>query len=166
MLVQGLRDGVHVPPLENAGWAAPDGPELVHAPKITKADMQMDWTTWKADEIPRKLAVFGSVWTTGVVVSGKVAGAKKRVLFTRARIVHEKCVAALWGVTQTVTFMNDAGLELEVSVTIHEGSSSICYFQDAAGDWIGVERVKVDGSVEKDAADALKPFLRGEKTTV
>ncbi|KAI1750799.1 formyl transferase [Xylaria castorea] len=43
MLLDGLRAGLHVPPLEDRGWK-PDAAEtasLVHAPKITKADRRL-----------------------------------------------------------------------------------------------------------------------------
>ncbi|KAI8624860.1 Formyltransferase [Xylariaceae sp. FL1651] len=50
MLVQGLRDGLHVPPLEDRGWK-PDAEEnatLVHAPKITKQDRQVSLSVLRA----------------------------------------------------------------------------------------------------------------------
>ncbi|KAI1340382.1 Formyltransferase [Xylariaceae sp. FL0016] len=43
MLVRGLRDGVHIPPLVHRGWAPVDvaSAEATHAPKLTKRDSQL-----------------------------------------------------------------------------------------------------------------------------
>ena len=45
MLVQGLRDGVHLLPHRDAGWMAKqlaDKP-LTHAPKLGKAEAEVRW---------------------------------------------------------------------------------------------------------------------------
>lgn len=160
MLVQGLRDRVHVPPLKNAGWVVvPDGTDLVHAPKITKADMQMDWETWTVDEMLRKLNVFGSVWTHGLVAAGKGEGTKKRVLFMRVKAASNDEVAELRAVERVATFVSDEGLEKDVAVKV-DLHTKTCFFENDSGMWMGVDRAKVDGSVERDAAGSLRPFLR------
>jgi len=50
MLVQALRAGLHLPPLEDRGWK-PDAAQratLLHAPKITKKDRQVTLATLRA----------------------------------------------------------------------------------------------------------------------
>ena len=63
LLVQGLRDGVHLPPLHDVGWA-PSGAakgtlKLQHAPKITPEDRHIIWDKWTAEEILRRQRVLG-----------------------------------------------------------------------------------------------------------
>nr|XP_036585111.1 formyl transferase [Colletotrichum truncatum]KAF6794879.1 formyl transferase [Colletotrichum truncatum] len=64
MLVDGLRRGLHVPPLEDVGWK-PQGEEednLCHAPKVTKHDRQVNWSKWSADDIVLRQRVLGPMW--------------------------------------------------------------------------------------------------------
>lgn len=158
MLVQGLRDGVHVPPLQDVGWMVPEGDGLVHAPKVTKADMQIDWHTARAEDVPRKLRVFGSLWTQGVVASGKNAGSKKRVLFTAAKQAEDEIVEASTS-NGAINFVSDTGVEKRVSVKV-DANSGVVYCRDDGGSWIGIVKAKVDGSAERDASSALRPFLQ------
>ncbi|KAI0399333.1 formyl transferase [Xylaria palmicola] len=88
MLVKGLREGLHVPPLEDRGWFArgdagadalgggEESVELTHAPKITKRDRRVTLEILRAcdaetaaagDEqgpgtLARRLAVMGPLW--------------------------------------------------------------------------------------------------------
>lgn len=84
LLVQGLRDRVHVPPLEEVGWQPKTECErqwLRDAPKITKLDGKIDWGSiswgadeslypegWTATDLVRRLRVLGSLWSHGMTV--------------------------------------------------------------------------------------------------
>ena len=155
MLVQGLRDGVHVPPHVDAGWKAAEleGEPLSHAPKIDKAAARVEWDSWTSVDWNRRIRVLGSVWANGVIGSGKNQGDAKRVLFLDAETVGEEQVQ---GDAARMTF---AGMETQNAVEgrLAEESGS-CSMKLPNGDWIRVQRVKVDGKTEQDAAVALKQF--------
>ncbi|KAI8150647.1 Methionyl-tRNA formyltransferase [Colletotrichum sp. SAR 10_70] len=65
MLVDGLRRGLHVPPLKDVGWKPTEEEQemLCHAPKLAKRDSQIDWSTWSADDIVLRQRVLGSLWS-------------------------------------------------------------------------------------------------------
>ncbi|KAJ0336973.1 hypothetical protein COL26b_009938 [Colletotrichum chrysophilum] len=65
MLVDGLRRGLHIPPLKDVGWKPTEGEQemLCHAPKLAKRDSQIDWSTWSADDIVLRQRVLGSLWS-------------------------------------------------------------------------------------------------------
>ncbi|TRX95841.1 hypothetical protein FHL15_003395 [Xylaria flabelliformis] len=83
MLIDGLRAGVHVPPLEDKGWK-PDEREaaaLVHAPKITKADRRLTSSLLRTCErevgmLARRQDAIGPLWFE----SRDRQGRKKRVI--------------------------------------------------------------------------------------
>ncbi|KAI1372003.1 Formyltransferase [Hypoxylon crocopeplum] len=83
LLVRGLRDGVHVPPLEeaereeNKGVGVGKEMELLHAPKITKRDRQV-----RAENMPylwRRFRALGPLWFW--TRDGR--GVRKRVIIER-----------------------------------------------------------------------------------
>ncbi|KAI6752744.1 hypothetical protein HG530_013496 [Fusarium avenaceum] len=92
MLIQGLRDGVHVPPRQDKSWKVEelDEERLSHAPKVTKADGHVKWTSWTADEIVRRVRVLGSVWAHAVNKKGET----KRMIFQDAECVSLEDVRA------------------------------------------------------------------------
>ncbi|KAJ6784287.1 hypothetical protein PWT90_06417 [Aphanocladium album] len=161
MLVQGLRDGVHVPPHKNAGWAPgpAEGEELVHAPKTTKADLEIDWKAWTVDGVLRRIKVFGAAWSRGVVDAGKDKGALKRVLFIKAKAVTADAVDKIHGEELNVKFVGSNDVETDVMTKV-DAMTDTCYFQDTEGSWIAMKKAKLEGSIIKESAVALKPFLR------
>ncbi|KND89753.1 Methionyl-tRNA formyltransferase, mitochondrial [Tolypocladium ophioglossoides CBS 100239] len=152
MLVQGLRDGVHVPPHVAVGGQL-HGREPTHAPKVTKADAQVDWARWtSAEEFTRRVRVFSSVWTRAVADQGE----EKRVLFQDVEAAARDEVSGTAGAT--VVFAHEDGRhERAVVVDEAEGAVAVCI---GDGVWVRVRRVRVDGRNEQDAARALRPFLR------
>ncbi|KAJ4155658.1 hypothetical protein LMH87_000894 [Akanthomyces muscarius] len=158
MLVQGLRDGVHVPPHEAvAGWAPGGAAALVHAPKMTKADTEVDWKTWRADDAVRRLSAFGAVWTCAVGADGsKDAGLVKRVLLTEAKAVTDAAAEA--NSTQEQLIWVTDKVKKHVRVKVDAGSGR-CYFEFGDGTWLEVEKAKMEGEGEKKAAVALRTLL-------
>lgn len=93
LLVQGLRDGVHVPPLEEAGWEAVSRPGLIEAgaaagtgvveepiipaPKITTQDRQI--LPSRVPSMQRRNRALGPLWFW----SRDRRGARKRVIVER-----------------------------------------------------------------------------------
>ncbi|KAI8949075.1 formyl transferase [Xylaria longipes] len=71
MLIEGLRAGLHVPPLEDRGWKpnAREAKSVVHAPKITKADQRLTAALLRTcdrdafgDTLARRQAAIGPLW--------------------------------------------------------------------------------------------------------
>ncbi|KAH9900210.1 Formyltransferase [Xylariomycetidae sp. FL2044] len=64
MLVRGLRTSLHVLPLRGCGWASstpgPQSRELLHAPKITKADRQIKMA--HLPTLARRQRAIGPLW--------------------------------------------------------------------------------------------------------
>ncbi|OAQ74846.1 methionyl-tRNA formyltransferase [Purpureocillium lilacinum] len=182
LLVQGLRDGLHVPPhrtLEQQS-APPQGEPLAHAPKVTKADAQIDWDAWTSgQEFARRARVFGSVWTHAV----NDAGLEKRILFldvepmgvgnaggargfsggeeVMVEFAHDDGTGEDWAThLRRVVVDEDSGAcAVSIGAGVGEGDSEGA--EDAERrEWLLVRRVKVDGKKEQKAATGLRPFLR------
>lgn len=71
ILVDGLRAGVHVPPLEPVGWrpTAEEEARLVHARKLTAADRQVRWTgrdAWGAEGTVVRSRALWPLWTRAI----------------------------------------------------------------------------------------------------
>ncbi|KYK61805.1 hypothetical protein DCS_02949 [Drechmeria coniospora] len=91
MLVQGLRNGLHIPPHQSVAGRSIPGLPLTHAPKVTKADSEVDWDAWASvGDFARRIRVFSSVWTRTVLADGH---AEKRLLFLDAEEVTEATAA-------------------------------------------------------------------------
>lgn len=169
MLVEGLRAGLHVPPHDDAGWwaaaHAQDGDNnnheaaLEYAPKTSKADLEVDWKAWTADDLMRHMNVFNTVWTRAVVQgAGKRAGAVRRVLFTRARVASAE-EAAGFKREQLAVFVNSSDRRYEMLVKL-DGATDNCYFPLADGTWICVSNAKMEGTNGRGAMSALRKIFR------
>ncbi|KZF25628.1 methionyl-tRNA formyltransferase family protein [Xylona heveae TC161] len=90
MLVQGIRDRVFVPPIEEAGWnhSGAEGGPFKMAPKITPADRHIDWASWSAKEIMRRAHVIGPLWSKAAILSGNNT-TWKRLIFEDIRECSE-----------------------------------------------------------------------------
>ncbi|KAM4063937.1 formyl transferase domain-containing protein [Hirsutella rhossiliensis] len=174
MLVQGLRDRLYMLPHRDVGWLPPwqqgSGP-LSHAPKVTKADAQIDWVWWtSADFFERRLRVFASVWTQAV----DEAGARRRIIWQDIAPVAqtgEVVSRGRRGVEGTITFVQQPeprhgdGREKQFVKTVvmddETGACEVCVDKEE-GTWVRVRRVKVEGKEEQAAARALRPFFRSK----
>lgn len=163
MLVQGLRDGVHIPPLRDVGWKATDltNKELTHAPKVTKADSEVDWISWTtAEQFQRRMRVLGSVWT--IAVNDK--GDSKRLIFTAVQeaTVEDACQGSKTEGTITCHHQTNLGEQTqqrEVRVRI-DGTDKSCFIMLDSDSWIRVRRVKVGGKPEQDAVNGLRSLIK------
>lgn len=93
LLVEGINNGLFVPPVQNAGWRSSEGSDaLVHAAKIKPEDRHIDWANWSLLEINRRSRVIGPLWsralasTTGV--DGSLSFQQKRVILTETKEVE------------------------------------------------------------------------------
>ncbi|KAH7003410.1 formyl transferase [Fusarium venenatum] len=152
MLVQGLRDGVYVPPHQNRGWKGEelDQGQLIHAPKISKADGHIRWSSWTADNIVRAIRVLGSVWTEAVSKKGE----KKRLIFQDAETVSPDNVK-IDGTT--VRFIGHGPGSFSALVSDQGDGSYVIRTSDDK--MIRVKKIKVEGKPERPADVALKPYI-------
>ncbi|PTB78271.1 Formyltransferase [Trichoderma longibrachiatum ATCC 18648] len=157
MLVQGLRDGLHVPPYRDAGWMAEklDGEHLVHAPKVGKGESQINWLEWRPSDFERFVNIFGTIWTHARNDKGKF----KRVLFLDAESVPEEDVI---GREEEAVFRVEVGGEgMDVPRTVRlDDERDVVFVQTAHGAWVRVRKVKVDGKTTQMARIGLREFLR------
>ncbi|KAM5352460.1 hypothetical protein ACJ41O_005183 [Fusarium nematophilum] len=156
MLVHGLRGGVHVPPRQNAGWKSEDlnDEPLAHAPKVTKADGQVNWAEWTAEEFVRRIRVLGSVWTH---VANK-EGQEKRLIIQDAEVMLPEDVAVHGGLASFVQKLGTETVGSPYEAMLSDQRDGSCSIQLSNGDLVRVRRVKEEGKPERDAMVALKSF--------
>ena len=86
ILVDGIRDGLFVRPLEDVGWRKPETEgSLIHAGKIRPEDRHIDWANWTWAEISKRNRVVGPLWSNALVASGDPTGAES---FRQRRSKH------------------------------------------------------------------------------
>ncbi|KAF4125712.1 methionyl-tRNA formyltransferase [Geosmithia morbida] len=108
LLVEGLRQGLHVPPYSNAAAVADndDGADKVpgqrqqqrqqqerqglrHAPKIRTSDTEIRWDAWTADDWARRLQMKQAIWTKGQS-QGTQGPSSRRLIIHDSRLVPEE----------------------------------------------------------------------------
>lgn len=156
MLVQGLRDGVHIPPYQDAAWDTTKDTELRHAPKVSKEDAKISWHLWTADEWHRRRQVFGSIWTTGITTKDS---AKKRVIFTDFEVISSAAIVT-HSLRAISVQLGDDNPNIEMLLNEQGGN---CYLRLTEGSTVRIGKVLVDGKKEQVAAIGLKPFMKNSK---
>lgn len=153
MLVQGLRDGVHVPPRRAAGWTGKEleGEELVHAPKVNKADGQVDWARWTGQDFSRRVRVLGSAWTRAVNKRGEV----KRLIIQDAEIISGHVQGR-----STVSFVQNLGEgeDSKQDVALADLGDGSCAIELSSGEQVRVKTVKEEGKPDRDAASVFTSY--------
>lgn len=162
LLVQGLRDGLHITPYENAGWKAAEleGKPLQHAPKITKADTEIDWLNWTPVEWTRRLQLNQAVWTMGQS-RGANGPYHRRLLFHDAVQVPEEEVKGFRATMEVMTLGEGGGDEemrfrKVISVNHRSGNVYLLLYKDV---WLKLRRATLEGRAEKPASAAVMPFI-------
>ena len=160
LLVQGLRDGLHLPPYQDAGWKAKElgGWPLEHAPKITPADTEVDWDSWTVADWLRRLQLKQAVWAVGEV-DGPSGRIQRRLLLHDARQVPEDEVRGDRGTMEVLTRGKDGEerrFRKTVSVDTRWGNLYLLLDKDV---WLRVRRATLESQTEKPAASAAKPFV-------
>ncbi|KAH2919515.1 hypothetical protein KXW73_002609 [Aspergillus fumigatus] len=85
ILLDGIRKGLFVPPIEDAGWRASQGDEpLIHAAKIKPEDRHIDWVNWTWKDISRRNRVLGPLWNKTLAVSDPTS---ENPLFRQRRVI-------------------------------------------------------------------------------
>ncbi|PWY62562.1 methionyl-tRNA formyltransferase family protein [Aspergillus eucalypticola CBS 122712] len=163
ILVKGIREGLFVPPVEDAGWRASegDGP-LVHAAKIKPEDRHIDWQNWSSLDISRRNRVLGPLWSKALVAnntsSEKPSFQHRRVIFTDFEEVTPLKGCDKFSVVPGLPFVDGTH-----PIDSTKGKSVYVFTRD--GKLIKVHQMKVEGEPNADALRAaLKARMVGDRT--
>ncbi|KAG6068706.1 hypothetical protein E4U32_008027 [Claviceps aff. humidiphila group G2b] len=173
MLIQGLRDGLHIPPYRDVGWKAAQLKEQgiekpQHARKTIKVDsmIQPDWT---AEDFWQRYRTFGNVWANAV--------------YCRSHHVNRIILEDVEPVTLEEDYLEklppyeglrllifeyedkDGGVPIrhERRVIWRNDRLSPALIHAKGNDWIRVKRIRVAGKPDKHSSLALPPFVRKRK---
>ncbi|GLA59876.1 methionyl-tRNA formyltransferase [Aspergillus tubingensis] len=163
ILVKGIREGLFVPPVEDAGWRASegDGP-LVHAAKIKPEDRHIDWQNWSSLDISRRNRVLGPLWSKALVASNasseKPSFQHRRVIFTEFEEVTPLKGCDKFSVVPGLPFVDGTH-----PIDSTKGKGVYVFTRD--GKLIMVHQMKVEGEPNADALRAaLKARMVGDRT--
>ncbi|KAE8147287.1 methionyl-tRNA formyltransferase family protein [Aspergillus avenaceus] len=163
ILVDGIRKGLFVPPVENAGWRVlEEGEPLVHAAKIMPEDRHINWTNWSWLDISRRNRVLGPLWSKALVPSDASAKSPsfqyRRVIFTEMEEAQPLKGSEAYAVVPGLPFVNGAH-----PGESREGKGVYVYTQD--GRFVRIHQMKVEGEQNADALRAaLKARMVGDRT--
>ncbi|KAG2418464.1 hypothetical protein HFD88_001565 [Aspergillus terreus] len=163
ILLEGIRKGLFVPPVENAGWHSSDTKgSLIHATKITPEDRHVDWANWSWIEISRRNRVIGPLWSRALVANGPSHESQsfqyRRVIFTELEEVSPLKGSDSFALVPGLPFV-DGPAPVEPT----HGRGIYIFTRD--GKLLRVHKMKVEGEQNADALRAaLKARMVGEKT--
>ncbi|KAL3472780.1 formyl transferase [Aspergillus californicus] len=163
ILVEGIRKGLFVPPVEDAGWVSPEERGgLIHAAKIKPEDRHIDWANWTSTDISRRTRVLGPLWSKALVV---VETAGSIPTFQQRRVILNELeeVQPLKG---SESFRLVPGLPfIEGEHTVRADSGKEVYVYTRDGRLLRVHQMKVEGQQNADALRAaLKARMVGSRT--
>ncbi|RMJ26673.1 hypothetical protein PHISP_02485 [Aspergillus sp. HF37] len=157
MLLDGIKSGLFVPPVKDAGWRASEGQEtLIHAAKIKPEDRHIDWANWPWAEINRRNRILGPLWSKALVsnrsVDGSLSFQQRRVVFTEIEEVDplEGCDA--FALIPGVPFVDDTS-----PIEPQQGKGLYVFTRD--GKLIRIRQMKVEGM---QSADGVRAALKGK----
>lgn len=142
ILVDGIRKGLFVPPLEYGGQQHVDKTQVTHAVKLTTGDRHLEWNSWDCQTINRRNRVIGPLWNETTVWNSRAETfQRKRVILTEIEEVQplEGCEK----------FAAHPGLPFSAIVNKKEKES--LYVWTADKKLIRLHRMKVEGDQDIDA---------------
>ncbi|PHH59830.1 hypothetical protein CDD81_2466 [Ophiocordyceps australis] len=163
MLMQGLRDGLHVPPYRSV-IPEEEEKDLTHAHKVVKADSYVQWEKWKT---------FGDFDLRYRVVNWVWFWAYNRLNTLSRVIIHEMRPCSMESIesrihqkgTLSVTDQM-VGQRLEIPVVIFDKHSLAMRIGDEdQGEWVELQNVKSENEkCRKDVAKALDRYIQYQET--
>lgn len=163
MLVDGINDGLFVPPVKDAGWRANEATEnLTHASKIKPEDLHIDWANWTMLEINRRNRVLGSLWSKALVASkpsdGPLTFQQKRVILTETEEVEPPKGCDTLAVVPGLPFVN-----APFPVEPKKGRALYVFTRD--GKVLRINKMKVEGEATADGLRAaIKARMFGDRS--
>lgn len=157
MLVNGIRNGLFVPPVEDVGWRSSKGQDaLIHAAKIKPEDRHIDWTNWTWAKINRRNQIIGPLWSRGLSAShspeGNISFQQKRVIFTEMEEVEPFAGCDAFALIPGVPFV-------DATPPVEPGQGKRLYVFTRDGKLICIRQLKVEG---EQAADGVRAALKGK----
>lgn len=166
LLVDALRRRLQVPPYNHesgsSATTAANRPivgtdHLMHAPKLTRSDAEVDWATWTTvDHFSRRIRVFSSLWTRLL----DAAHQPKRIVLHDAAAVATEQLPSLSD-SRSITIAQHHGDATEERRVLVDDADGSCFIPLADGQpWLRLARVTVEGKPAQSAASALRPFFK------
>ncbi|KAJ5257221.1 hypothetical protein N7478_013325 [Penicillium angulare] len=163
LLVDGIDNGLFVPPIKDAGWRATESTDdLVHAAKIKPENRHLDWKNCKLLDINRRNRVIGPLWSKALVpetlADPQTSFKYKRVILTDIEEVEPPKGSDSFAVVPGLPFANAA-----YPVGPKKGRALYVFTSD--GKALRINKMKVEG--EQDAEGlraAIKAHMFGDRS--
>ncbi|KAL4781876.1 formyl transferase [Aspergillus varians] len=162
ILVEGIRKGLFVPPIEDAGWYSSETKDLIHAAKIKPEDRHIDWASWTWADISRRHRVLGPLWSKSLVL-GESSGPiptfqQRRVILSEFEEVQPLKGSEAFTLVPGLPFVDG-----EHTVKPDSGKGVYVFTRD--GKLIRIHQIKVEGQQNLDTLRAaLKTRMLGSRT--
>lgn len=155
LLVDGIKNGLFVPPVTDAGWRSAEGADnLIHAGKIKPEDRHIDWANWTLLDIDRRNRVLGALWNKALVSTNPADGTpsfhQKRVILTETEEVDPPRGSDRFAVVPGLPFANAPH-----PVEPKKGRALHVFTND--GKVLRINQMKVEG---EPAADGLRAAIK------
>lgn len=155
LLVDGIKDGLFVPPVKDARWRSAEGTgTLIHAGKIKPEDRHLDWANWTMLDINRRNRVLGPLWSKALVATnptdGPLSFRQKRVILTETEEVDPPKGCHSLAVVPGLPFVNAPH-----PVGPKRGRALYVFTRD--GKVLRINQMKVEG---EPAADGLRAAIK------
>ncbi|CAI7574790.1 unnamed protein product [Penicillium manginii] len=165
MLVDGINDGLFVPPMKAAGWVPTEGNEpLIHAGKIQQEDRHVDWATWTMQDITRRSRVIGPLWSRALVPinigAATPAFYQKRAILTQVEEVEPPKGCDSFALVPGLPFANASH-----PVGPKKGRALYVFTHD--GKVLRIDQMKVEGeAVAEGLRAAIKARMFGDRSFI
>ncbi|KAJ5709964.1 methionyl-tRNA formyltransferase family protein [Penicillium malachiteum] len=162
LLVDGIENGLFVPPVKDAGWRADEDDDLIHAAKIKPEDRHLDWMAWNLLNIQRRFRVLGPLWNKALVPTTATdlptEFTYKRVILTDTEEVEPPKGSTSLSVVPGVPFANAV-----YPVGPKKGRALYVYTKD--GKTLRINKMKVEGEQEAEGLRAaIKARMFGDQS--
>lgn len=165
LLVDGINDGLFVPPVKAAGWVPTEGnKDLVHAAKIKPEDRHIDWPNWTMQDITRRSRVIGPLWSRALVPTNVSDASpsfyQKRVILTQVEEVDPPKGSNSFSLVPGLPFTNASH-----PVGPKKGRALYVYTRD--GKVLRIDQMKVEGeAVAEGLRAAVKARMFGDRSFI
>ncbi|KAL4921556.1 formyl transferase [Aspergillus aurantiobrunneus] len=153
ILIEGIRNGLFVPPVEDAGWYSPEQKDLIHATKIKPEDRHIDWANWSWTDISRRQRVLGPLWSKALVFDERSGSIpifqQRRVIFSEFEEVQPLKGSEAFALVPGLPFIDG-----EHIVKADSGKGVYVFTRD--GRLIRIHQMKVEGQPNGEALRAAR----------
>lgn len=155
LLVDGIKNGVFVPPVQDAGWRSSESSDnLIHAAKIKPEDRHVDWANWSLLDLNRRNRVLGSLWSSALVstkpTDGPLSFHRKRVILTDIEEVEPPAGSHSFAVVPGLPFVN-------CPHPVEPKKNRALYVFTRDGKALRINQMKVEG---EQVADGLRAAVK------